>query len=245
MGSSSLRGRDVVILAGGLGTRIRPVLGDTPKALAPLAVDGNAVMLGLLLDQLAAQGADRTVLALGHRAAAIIDWLNDGNVPVGLTVETVVEPEPLGTAGALRHVRPHLRQGPTVVMNGDTIVDVDMTALLARQMEAGCDVTVFCLRVPDAGRFGRITLTSDGWIMKFAEKDQVEGPGVVNAGVYVFSDAALDAIAASGAVSLERDVLQQVPVGAAAALMGTGRFIDIGTREGLAEARDAIAAKRR
>lgn len=265
----ALTGRDVVILAGGLGTRIRATLGDTPKALALLAAGGGAAggggagaggagaggdgitMLGLLLDQLIAQGADRAVLALGHRAEAVVAWLagaaSSDRTYKGLTVTPVTEPEPLGTAGALRHVRPYLRPGPVVVMNGDTVVTVDFAALLARWAESKADIAIFCVHAADAGRYGRVTLTEDGWVAGFAEKEPNAGAGMINAGVYVFSDAGLNAVATSDAVSLERDVFQRAPAGAIAAFSdraadGEAGFVDIGTPEGLARARAMLRA---
>lgn len=242
---SPLTGRDVVILAGGLGTRIRPVLGDTPKALAAMTVaadggDGETV-LGLLLRRLEAQGADRILLALGHRAEAVVDWLAV-RPPGGPVIVPVVEPAPLGTAGALRHIRPQLRPGPVVVMNGDTLVDTDFAALLARHGEAAAPITVLCVRTPDCSRYGRVELTDDHrFIVRFLEKSPNAGPGPINAGVYVFSDAALDVVAAGTAGSLEREVFQTAAPGFLAVLATAGRFVDVGTPEGLAAARAMIA----
>lgn len=220
---------DVVILAGGLGTRIRSVLGDTPKLLAPL---GDGTLLDFLLARLAGQGASRVVTALGHRAEAVLAYLDGRATPV--EVLPVVEPAPLGTAGALRFLRPLLRPGPAVVMNGDTLIDLDFNRLPARLAESGADAALACVDVPDAGRFGRVIVSPDGFIERFAEKGP-GGPGAVSAGVYALSPALLDRIAAGTGASLETDYFQTAGPGRLAALTATGRFVDIGTPEGFAE----------
>lgn len=227
--ANPLAGCDVVILAGGLGTRIRSVLGDTPKLLAPV---GRETLLDFLLARLAAQGASRVVFALGHRAEAIAAHLEGRKTAVEMLC--VVEPAPLGTAGALRYVRPRLRPGPAVVMNGDTLIDLDLRLLPARLDETGADAVLACVSVPDAGRFGRVIVSPDGFIERFAEKGQA-GPGIVNAGVYALSARFLDRVAGGTGASLENDYFQTAGPGRLAAAPVAGRFVDIGTPEGFAE----------
>ena len=227
--SPPLAAGDVVILAGGLGTRIRSVLGDTPKLLAPV---GQGTLLDFLAARLAAQGASRLVLALGHRAEAITDHLQNRSFPV--EVSPIVEPAPLGTAGALRHLRGQLRPGPAIVMNGDTLLDLDLNRLPPRLAQTGAEAVLACVAVPDAGRFGRVIVTPDGFIERFAEKGQ-SGPGTINAGVYALSPAFLDRVAAGTGASLENDFFQTAAPGRLAALPVAGRFVDIGTPEGFAE----------
>jgi NDP-sugar pyrophosphorylase family protein len=224
---------DVVILAGGLGTRIRSVLGDTPKLLAPVGDEaGGGVLLDHLLARLAGQGAGRVVLALGHRAAAIADHLAGRSAPV--EVLSVVEPAPLGTAGAVRHLRDRLRPGPAIVMNGDTLLDIDLRLMPQRLADSGADAVLACVDVDDAARFGRVIISPDGFVERFAEKG-AGGPGTVNAGVYALSAEFLDRIAAGGGSSLENDFFQTIGRGRLATLRVAGRFVDIGTPEGFAE----------
>src|SRR5690348_3665030 len=104
---------DVFVLAGGLGTRVQSVLGGLPKLLAPI---GERAFLLVLLAWLRRFGAQRIVLGLGHGADAVIGFLRE-NPPSGLAIETIVEPRPLGTAGALRFARSKLRSDPVLVMN--------------------------------------------------------------------------------------------------------------------------------
>jgi NDP-sugar pyrophosphorylase family protein len=233
---------DVFVIAGGLGTRIKSALGDTPKLLAPI---GGRPYLAYLLDWLRRFGAKHIVLGLGHRAQAIIDFLDQNRSSYDdLTVETVTEPQPLGTAGAIRFARSNLRTDPVLVMNGDSFVDADLCALVTHHRRAAAKATLLCAEVEDAGRYGRIELDVEGRILGFIEKDpNFHGRSVVSAGVYLFSAALLDAIAASGATSLEHDVFGRAPSGSLAAFAGRFAFIDIGTPESLKLAEGAFAAK--
>jgi NDP-sugar pyrophosphorylase family protein len=237
---SDLAACDAFVLAGGLGTRIRPVLGDVPKLLAPV---GDRPFLSLMIDWLRRFGVRRLVLGLGHRAEAVGDWLRR-HPPADLAVEIVVEPRPLGTAGALRFARARLRSDPVLVMNGDSFVDADLGAFLAAHRASGARASLLCAEVDDAGRYGRVA-ARDGRIDRFVEKDEgFHGRALINAGVYCLSAALLDEIAAGVAVSLERDVFERLPAGTLAGHAGRFPFIDIGTPESLARAAAAVAAMR-
>ena len=228
---------DTLVLAGGLGSRLRPVIGDIPKLLASIA---GRPFLAYLLKWLGTFGARRVILALGHRAQAVIDHLQ-ANPCSSITVVPVIEPEPLGTAGALRFARTELRTDPVLVMNGDTLADVDLCKLLSRHARAAKRATVLCAEVADASRYGRVILDQNGDIAGFVEKDaSYRGVGAINAGVYVMTAAFLDEIADGEATSLERDVFEQLPAGSLAALAARFDFIDIGTPESLASAPDVF-----
>ena len=151
---------DVLVIAGGLGTRIQSALGDTPKLLAPI---GGRPYLAYLLDWLRHFGAKRIVLGLGHRAQAVIDFLERNKSSYDdLTVVTVIEPEPLGTAGAIRFARPNLRTDPVLVMNGDSFADADLCAFVAHHRRVSAKATLLCAEVDDAGRYGRVELDGEG-----------------------------------------------------------------------------------
>jgi mannose-1-phosphate guanylyltransferase len=182
------------------------------------------------------------VFALGHRAEKIIDYVQ-GNPVSEIAVETVVEPAPLGTAGALRHARSSLRSDPVLVINGDTFIDADLDALLAHHRRTGARATLLCTEVADAGRYGSVDVDASGFITAFREKDAAQSaPALINAGVYLLSAALLDDIAAGAASSLERDVFAREPRGALAAWVGGAHFIDIGTPDSLRQAFDVLKA---
>jgi NDP-sugar pyrophosphorylase family protein len=227
-----LAGIDVGILAGGLGTRIRAVLGDVPKFLAP--VDGRPYA-DYLFAWLAANGAERVVLCLGHLAGRIADRFEKEPPPFELVLS--VEPEPLGTAGALRYARPHFRSDPVLVLNGDSFAQAVYGPFVAGHAERRPAATLLCTEVPDMGRFGGVEVDDNDAILAFAEKrPDTSGPGLINAGVYLMSAAFLDEIADGTARSLENDVFAVQPQGRLAAHRGTFPFIDLGTPNDLARA---------
>lgn len=215
---------DVAVLAGGLGTRLAGAVPGLPKALAPVA---GRPFVEHLLDWLAREGAKRVVFLLGHRADAVTAHLAAHPRP-GMVFETVVEPSPLGTGGALAHARHALRGERVLVVNGDTFVDAALAPLAAARAEAA----MLCVRVPDAGRYGRIEI-ADGRVARFVEKDSAfRGEAAINAGVYLLTRRLIDAIPREGPVSLERDVFEKLPPGSIAAhLDPRARFVDIGTPE--------------
>lgn len=215
---------DVAVLAGGLGTRLAGAVPGLPKILAPVA---GRPFIEHLLDWLAREGARRIVFLLGHRADAVTAHLAAHPRP-GLIFDAVVEPAPLGTGGALAHARGRLRTDPVLAVNGDTFVDAELAPLLATRAAAA----MLCVRVPDAGRYGRIEI-ADGHVARFVEKDPAfVGAAAINAGVYLLSRRLLDTIPREGPVSLERDVFEKLPPGSIAAhLDARARFVDIGTPE--------------
>jgi NDP-sugar pyrophosphorylase family protein len=233
---------DVLVLAGGLGTRIRPVLGELPKLLAPI---NGRPYLTYLFDWLRRFGPRRIVLGLGYGAKAVLDFLDAHPAP-DLNITTLVEPSPLGTAGAIRFARSELHTDPVLVMNGDSFVDADLCALIARHKEIGALGTLLCVEVDDAPRYGRVVLDSRRLIAGFAEKDlSFHGPALINGGVYALSATLLDEITAGDTSSLEYDIFQRLPVGSLAAYSGRFCFIDIGTPEALASTHEVVCADAR
>lgn len=231
---------DVVVLAGGLGTRLQGVLPDKPKILAPI---GDEPYLAFLLDWLAHEGASRIIFSLGYRAEQVVDYLT-AHPSRGLEIRTVVEPEPAGTAGALRFVAPKIDRDLVLVMNGDSFIDADLTTYVQAHHARGGGISIMCVGLPDVSRFGRVELDEDGRVQKFAEKDPTtKGPGLINAGVYLFDRHIFDKIVQSGATSLERDVFPEIQnIGAHVV---DGAFLDIGTPECLAAAGAILEPYRR
>jgi NDP-sugar pyrophosphorylase family protein len=233
---------DVFVIAGGLGSRIAPVLGDTPKLLAPIS---GRPYLVYLLDWLRGFGAARIVLGLGHHAQAVTDYLRgDGAAHKELTIVSVIEPRPLGTAGAIRFARQQLRSNPVLILNGDSFAETDICEFVKYHTAAKAEATLLCTKLDDAGRYGRIELDTHGRIRGFVEKEpNFHGGGLISAGVYLFSAAFLDEIAAGNAASIEHDVFACAPPGSLAAFAGDFAFIDIGTPESLALAERFIAGR--
>ena len=233
---------DTVVLAGGLGSRLRGVLPDRPKALAPVA---GRPFLDHLLDWLAAQGAHRVVLALGVMADQVLAHLarSAGRWP-GLRLDPVVEPAPLGTGGALAFCRCRLGSDPVLVLNGDSFVELDLAAFVGAWPALDAAAALVAVEVADAARYGRLELSPSGRVRRFLEKAPTPGAGWINAGVYLLAAETLAALPPARPSSLERDLLEALPPGRIAAWPCGGRFIDIGTPASLAEAPAVLAACR-
>lgn len=231
----------VVVLCGGLGTRLRAVLQDRPKALAPV---GGVPFLSLLLGSLARQGAGRVVLAAGYLGEHLRVYA-EAQAPDGLDVRVVEEPHPLGTAGALRFAQAEAGlAGPFLAANGDTLFTGSVRRL-AEAHAAGGDArraTVALVPPPGGARFGRVTLGRDGRVTAFAEKDGQAG-GWTNAGLYAIAPDALAHIRPGDAASLELDVLPGlVGRGLGGLTFPDATFLDIGTPESLAAAAGFVHA---
>jgi NDP-sugar pyrophosphorylase family protein len=235
MGKDCLKNIDVVVLAGGLGTRISPVLKNTPKILAPI---GGRPYIDFLISWLQSFGARRIVFGLGHLAGAVADYLHDNPVD-GIKFEVAVEEKPLGTGGAITHVRSKIKSDPVLVMNGDSFVDADLCKFVAQHISSNTEASLLCTQVDDASRYGTITLDGENHVLAFREKTDGIGAGIINAGIYLFCPAILEEIAESGP-SLESDFFQVQPAGRLTAMSGEFTFLDIGTPEDLARASDVL-----
>jgi NDP-sugar pyrophosphorylase family protein len=214
------------ILAGGLGTRLRPISGSTPKALMPIA---GETFLDRLLGRLRAQRIRRVVLCLGYGAEAIIEHV-ELQPFADLEVAFSVEQAPRGTAGALRVAQSFWAE-QNLILNGDTELQFDISHLCKYHTEHYAAVSIGLAQVSDAACYGRVTCTADGRLTAFLEKDGRHEPALVNAGVYLSDRSALERIPPESTYSIEKDWLpclltENIPVFGAQIAK---EFIDIGT----------------
>lgn len=217
---------EALILAGGLGTRLRPVIGEHQKVVAPVA--GRPFLLRLL-DDLAAAGFGRVTLCTGYKAEEV--------EALGLSYRTLAlrhsrEPEPLGTGGALRLALDGLGQGPFLVLNGDSFCRLEHAAFRAahRPHPEGA-ATIAAVEVPDVARFGALDIAHDGTISTFVEKGGRGGPGTINAGLYWLDRALLESIPPGVTASLEKEIFPAMSPPRLRAFRAPGPFCDIGTPE--------------
>lgn len=220
------------ILAGGLGTRLRPTVADRPKVLAPV---GGRPYLAYLLDQLADAGIGEVVLLTGYRAEQVRAAFGEGHR--GMRLLYSAERTPLGTGGAVRQALPLLPTPTVLLLNGDSYCEVDFTGFFHFHRERAAEVSMALARVADTSRFGAVQAAPDGRVLRFDEKGCTGGAGWINAGVYFIARSLLEEIPPEGAVSLERQVFpawlgRKTCYGYRCA----GRFLDIGTPESYAEA---------
>lgn len=217
---------EAIILVGGLGTRLRPVVGEVPKPLAPV---GGRPFLGWVLDRLAAARMRRVVLAAGYRADVVRDAI--GTRWSGMTIDYSVEEQPLGTGGAITLAGGLVDGDGVHVLNGDTWLDYAFDAMEATTRASGCPLGLALARVADTSRYGAVVVAQERAAM-LTEKG-VTGPGWINGGAYFLTRDAMSALPPEGhAFSFEQDVLAPwARAGRAAAFTGTEAFIDIGVPE--------------
>lgn len=233
---SSFRSISAVILAGGLGTRLRSVAPDTQKVAVSVA---GRPFAAYLLEFLAAQGCRHVVMALGHKAAQTAEALAPYARALDLDLDLSVEPEPLGTGGALRLAAKLTRSDPVLALNGDSCVAVDLAAALRRFHEVGAAGLLTLAQVDDAERYGRVECDAQGRIVAFREKG-APGPGEINAGVYFLARRLIELLPEGRPASLETELLA-----VADGLWGwttAGPFLDIGTPDALKRAPAFIRA---
>ena len=232
------RSMEAIVLAGGLGTRLRSVVAEVPKAMAPVA---GRPFLERLLDLLVDAGFASAVLAVGYRADAIRDHFGDRYR--GLPLAYSVEGNPLGTGGAIRLAMNQASSPEVFVVNGDTFVDVDFSAMLAAHRGASARLTIAVHEVPDAARSGALDIAGNR-VRGFFEKGRA-GPGWINAGVYLLARTQLDDAALPTAFSFESDYLvPNVEALKPLAFPTGGLFIDIGVPEDYARAQSMLVMPR-
>lgn len=218
-----------VILAGGLGTRLRPAFDSGPKSMAPVA---GRPFLEYLLRQIAQSGFREVLLCVGYAGGQIEEWAGDGK-KWGLRIRYSVESTPLGTAGAVKLAAKLLDSEEFLVFNGDSFLAVDLRDLVREQLRSRAWATIALAKVRDSARYGTVVLNPDGDIEAFLEKSTATpadscGWYLVNGGVYVFNKLVLSLVPETAAVSLEREVFPQLLFRGVKGFVSDGYFIDIG-----------------
>lgn len=228
---------EAIVLAGGFGTRLRGVVDDVPKPLAPVA---GRPFLAWLLDRLAAGGMRRCILATGYLSELIEARI--GSRWQGMDIAYSLEPAPLGTGGAIRLAAKRLQGDAAHVLNGDTWLEYDPVALQDAARTTGASMAIALARVDDVARYGAVDI-DHGRVAGFREKGEA-GHGWINAGCYFLGAEAIAALPARDAFSFEQDVLQpRVQAGAVAAFTATAGFIDIGVPDDYARAQLQFAGR--
>ena len=221
---------ELVVIAGGLGTRLRPLTLHRPKALVPLL---NRPQILHVLDH-RPPDCDRVVVAVNYMYQRVRDFFR--SLDLGVEVLVVNEPEALGTGGAIKNVEAHVT-GPFAVANGDVVDAIDFAALVRAHQRHGGIGTIAVTAVDDPTSYGVVALDGDR-ITRFVEKPQeAEAPSdLANAGRYVFETAVFDVIEGGRAVSLEREVFPKILPKGLYAFRETGLWSDAGTLPAYLEA---------
>lgn len=228
---------EALLLVGGLGSRLRPVVDDRPKPMALVA--GEPFVLRLL-DQLAAAGCQRVILCTGHRGEVVEREL--GHEHAGMALAYSREDQPLGTGGAVRLALPLVRTPSVLVLNGDSYTDLELGELVAAAARAAWQAALVAVAVEDTSRYGSVELGLAGRVLSFREKQPGAGPGFINAGIYWFATATLAALLPEGPASLEHTALPALVEQELHAYPSTAAFLDIGIPAAYAEAEAFFAA---
>ena len=218
----------VLILAGGLGTRLRSAFDSGPKSMAPV---GGRPFLEYLLLQVRDAGFRNILLCVGYGREQIESWAGDG-ARWGLGIRYSSEPEPRGTAGAVKLAEGLIDSEVFLVMNGDSYLAADLRRMVEFHLRSDAWATIALVEVRDASRYGTVVLSAEGKIAAFLEKRVGAGgsgsQNLINGGVYVFRNSVLSVVPELKAVSLEREILPQLLTKKVNGFISEGYFIDIG-----------------
>jgi mannose-1-phosphate guanylyltransferase len=217
-----------LILAGGKGTRLRPLTLNTPKPVVPVA---NSPFLLFQIDLMRSAGIDEIILSLSYQPRKIEDLLKDGS-DYGVWIRYAVEGTPLGTGGAFKNAEEHI-DSTAVVFNGDVLTDIDLAAVVAHHRKKGAVATIVLTPVENPSAYGLVETNPDGWIQRFIEKP---GPdeitcNTINAGIYVLEPSVLKYMPKGEPYSFERGLFPTLlehkePV---LSFISANYWIDIGT----------------
>ncbi|HEY7361304.1 MAG TPA: nucleotidyltransferase family protein, partial [Streptosporangiaceae bacterium] len=233
-----------VVMAGGEGTRLRPMTANQPKPLLPVV---NKPIMEHVLLLLKRHGFTETVVTVQFLASLVRNYFGDGE-DVGMSLQYATEEMPLGTAGSVKNAEDELRAGPFLVISGDALTDIDLSALVRYHKDNSALVTVALTRVPNPLEFGIIIVDEDGRIQRFLEKPtwgQVFSD-TVNTGIYVMEPEVLAEVPAGVPVDWSGDVFPQL-LKAGAPLYGwiaDGYWEDVGSHESYLKAQaDVLSGK--
>lgn len=216
-----------VLLAGGLGTRLRSVVSDRPK---PMALIEGKPFMEYVVSELIRRGVTEVIFAVGYKGSMVEEYFQDGS-RWGIKTSYAYEEELLGTAGAIKNAGKAVTGERFLVLNADTFYQLDYRRLNTLSEERNLDMALVLREVPDVSRYGQAVL-KDGWLASFDEKTEEKRSGTINGGVYLLSRTLLDDIP-EGKVSLEHDMIpkwlsQGKKLGG---FVNDGYFIDIGIPE--------------
>ncbi len=217
-----------VVLVGGEGTRLRPLTAHVPKPALTLV---DRPFLAYVVEWLAGHGVDEIVLACGFLPDVLRAELGE-HEHEGVRLTYVVEPEPRGTAGAIRFAADALgdRLGDRfLALNGDVLADLDLSALLRSHEQRRARASIALYQVDDASHYGLVTTGPDGAVAEFREKTGEVAPGAINAGAYVLERSLLELIPPGEQVSIEREIFPQLIGAGLYALPLDGYWMDFGT----------------
>lgn len=217
---------DVAILAGGLGTRLRPLVDGRPKVMVEI---NDRPFLEYILDQIEFWGGRRVVLCTGYLGNQILSKL--GNIYRSVQLIYSEEKSPMGTGGALRLASHLFHSESVLVINGDSYCKANLIPFLEWHLLRNAMATLLLVESRDTRRYGKVKVDGNGIILRFEEKTESEGSGWINAGIYLFRQDFINEIPSERPVSLEREIFPSWIGQGLYGYKSDAQFIDIGTPE--------------
>lgn len=217
---------EAIILAGGLGTRLRSEVKDVPKCLASVA---GRSFLWYILTYLTKYDIDKVILSVGYLREAIFEWINEVRTEFPFKIDYAIENEPLGTGGGIKLAMSKVNGGCSFVFNGDTFFNVDLNKLYNSHLKSNCDISLALKPMVKFERYGAVDFdSSNGRIIAFREKAYCES-GVINGGVYIINKNSTVFNDLPDKFSFESQVLEkQCTLRNLYGVVQNGYFIDIG-----------------
>jgi mannose-1-phosphate guanylyltransferase len=217
-----------VILVGGEGTRLRPLTSTVPKPVVPLV---DRPFIAFMLDWLVTHGIDDVIMSCGFLATSVRNVLGDGSA-YGVRLRFVEEPDPRGTAGALKYAEPMLDER-FLMLNGDVLTDLDLTRQIAQHEQSGAKATLALVPVADPSAYGLVHLEDDRSVRDFVEKPSPDAidTNLISAGAYVLQREILELVPPDRNVSIEREVWPQLIGNGLYGFPAESYWLDIGTPE--------------
>lgn len=230
---------DVIILVGGQGTRLRSVVSDVPKPLAPVR---GRPFLEYLLDQLESSAqVGRVVLAVGYKGDVVEEWCKGLSDRYSFEIVLSWENIPMGTGGAMLQAMDLVSTSDCLVMNGDSFLEFELKDLIAAHRDANEAMTMVLTQVEDTSRYGMVHYSLDTKrVLSMLEKDSAVGVGLVNAGVYVVRRDAVSMFEKSAPCSFEKEMMPQLISQGTSGYVTHGAFIDIGTEASFLRAQEVL-----
>ena len=230
---------DAVILAGGLGTRLRSVVSDVPKCMAPV---GGRPFLEWMLAWIEPFHPGKIVLSLGYLSDVVINWVERTQKDYPIPIEWVIEDTPLGTGGGIKLALSKVKSPQCIILNGDTFFDVDLNAFCKFREQKDSPLAVALKPMTDFDRYGSVTLSDGGLVTSFNEKKHCES-GLINGGIYCLDCNAGLLMEKPVKFSFEKDVLEPESLsGRLSGFISNGSFIDIGIPQDYALAQTFLPA---
>lgn len=195
--------KEAIVLAGGFGTRLQKVVNEVPKPMAPVC---NKPFLSYVLDYLIRYKYTHVVLATGYLHEKIEDYF--GNNYNGLAVSYAQETTPLGTGGAILNALQYCKSEQVTVLNGDTLFCIDFSDLEKTFTAHTSPLTIVLRLVDDTSRYGSVTISHEGQIVRFTEKTATSGSGYINGGIYQLHKSLFAGFTVGQTFSFEKDIME-------------------------------------